>query len=194
MKVTVYGAGHKKLNDHEIKQCKKLGKFLASIGAEILTSGSGGVPLYVGKEAMKGGAKVYGRSPARNAQDHVEKFGGTMDGVTEMLYTTKTYPTHAEGLLKRMHDMQPFSDLVIAMGGNWGTFYELILSLYYKKTIILVQEFDGASVAFQNVHTFFGVKDFNPRVHLGATLITVGTVDEAITAVKQYKQTQVLPK
>jgi len=193
MRVTIYGGGYKNLSDYEIKQCKKLGKFLASIGAEVLTGGGSGFPYQVGKAAVQAGARVYGRSPARNEQEHVAKFNFALDGVSDMIYMTKNYPTPAEGLLKRMQDMQPFSDLVISLGGNWGTFYELVLSVYYKKTIILVHEFEGASVAFQNVHTFFGARDFNPKVHLGATLIPVGTVDEAIMAVKQYKKTQMLP-
>lgn len=192
MKVTVYGGGYKKLSDNEIKQCKKLGKFLASIGAEILTGGGSGFPYQVGKAAVQGGARVYGRSPARNEEEHINKYNFALDGVTDMIYMNKSYPTPAEGLLKRMQDMQPFSDLVIALGGNWGTFYELVLSLYYKKTIILVHEFEGASTAFQNVHTFFGARDFNPKVHLGATIIPVGTIDEAIIAIKQYKKTQIL--
>lgn len=188
MKITVYGAGHRKLSDYEIKQCKKLGKYLGSVKAEVMTTGGSGIPYHVGKAAVQGGAHVYGRSPARNAEEHVKKFGGALDGVTDMIYMTKSYPTPAEGLLKRTQEMQPFSELVISMGGNWGTFYELILSLYYKKTIILVNEFEGASVAFQNVHTFFGVRDFNPRVHLGATLIPVKDIDEAIAVLKKYKE------
>jgi len=185
MKVTVYGAGHRKLSDHEIKQCKKLGKFLASIGAEIMTSASGGIPYQVGRAAIQGGARVYGRSPGRNVQEHVEKFESPLDGVTDMTFMTKSYKTPAEGLVKRMQDMQCFSDIVVGMGGNWGTFYELILSLYYKKTIILINEFEGASVAFQNVHTFFGARDYNPKVHLGATIIVVKDVDEAIIVLKK---------
>ena len=188
MRITVYGAGHKKLNDHEIKQCKTLGKYLGKVKAEVLTTGGNGIPYQVGKAAAQSGARVYGRSPARNADEHVKKFGGALDGVTDMIYMTKSYPTPAEGLLKRTQDMQSFSELVIALGGNWGTFYELMLSLYYKKTIILVNEFEGASVAFQNVHTFFGVRDFNPRIHLGATLIPVKDIEEAIAVLKKYKE------
>ena len=188
MNVTVYGGGYRKLSDHDIKQCKKLGKALASIGAEVLTGGGSGFPYQVGKAAVQAGARVYGRSPARNEQEHKQKFGFALDGVTDMIYMPKSYGNPAEGLVKRMQDMQPFSEVVISMGGNWGTFYELILSLYYKKTIIMINEFEGASVAFQNVHTYFGARDFNPKVHLGATLIPVRDTDEAIMVLKKlYK-------
>jgi predicted Rossmann-fold nucleotide-binding protein len=187
MNVTVYGGGYKKLTEHEINQCKKMGKFLASIGAEVLTGGGSGIPYQVGKAAVENGARVYGRSPARNAKEHQEKYNFKFDGVTDMIYIKKSFSNPAEGLIQRMNDMQHFSDVVISMGGNWGTFYELILSLYYKKTIIIINEFDGAGEMFQQAHQFFGARDFNPKVHLGANLLPVRDVDEAIKVLKSLR-------
>ena len=188
MKITVYGGGYKKLSDREINQCQKLGNYLASIDAEIQTGGGTGYPYQVGKAAVLSGARVWGRSPAVNEKEHIEKFNFFLDGVTDMVYMDKTYEMPAEGLVRRMNDMQPFSDVVIALGGNWGTMYELMLSLYYKKTIILVGEFEGAVEAFSWVHDFMGKRDFNPKVHLGATIIKVKDIDAAIKEIEKCRK------
>ena len=188
MRVLVQGGGYRKLSDHEINECKKLGEFLASIGAEIMTGGGTGYPYQIGRAAVQAGAKVYGRSPARNAKDHEEKYGFKFDGVTDLIYMDKEFSKHAEGLLYRMQDMQSFADLVIAIGGTWGTLYELLLSFYHKKTIILIEEFEGATTLFKDAHTYFGKRgDINPKIHFGPTLIPVKNVNEAIEQLKKIK-------
>jgi predicted Rossmann-fold nucleotide-binding protein len=191
MKITVYGGGYKQLTKREIAECRKLGKFLADAKIETLTGGGGrpgrGYAYEVGNAAVLGGGRVFGQSPAINEQEHTEKYNFALDGVTDMIYMDKLYDNRAEGLVSRMNKMQPFSDVVIALGGNWGTFYELILSLYYNKTIILVNEFGGAVEAFQWAHKFFGERDFNKVVHEGCTLVPVQDIDEAIFEIKKLK-------
>ncbi|KAI4453322.1 glutamine-trna ligase [Holotrichia oblita] len=184
-KTVVYGGGYKKLTERESSECEKLGKYLAQIGAEVLTGGGRGFPYAVSRPAVLAGAKVYGRSPAINQKEHVENYNFPLDGVTDMIYMTKVYKTKAEGLLTRMQDMRPFSEIVIALGGNWGTFYELILSFWYKKTIILIEEFEGAVKAFEDVYDFFGARDINPDVHFGPTILKVKNIDEAITKIAE---------
>jgi len=187
IKVLVQGGGYRKLPEHEINECKKLGEFLASVGAEIMTGGGTGYPYQVGKAAVKAGARVFGRSPAKNAKEHEEKYGFKFDGITDLIYMDKDFTNHTDGLLQRMQDMQSFSDLVIALGGTWGTLYELLLSFYHKKTIILIQEFEGATTLFNNAYTYFDTRgDINPKVHYGPTLISVKDVGEAIAAIKKY--------
>jgi len=174
------GGGYKVLSTKELADCEKLGKYLAGSGYEIQTGGGTGYPYAVGKAAVQSGARVFGRSPAISQAEHIEKFHFKMDGCTDYIYVTKKFDTPAEGLIARMQDMQPFSDLVIAMGGTWGTLYELTLSLYFRKTIILITGFKGATKVFRDAHRYFGKGNFNPVIHQGAKIITVKTVDEAI--------------
>jgi len=188
MKITVYGSTNNKIyTDHQRAECEKLGKFLASIGAEILTGACGGYPYFVGKAAIAGGAQVYGYSPACNLKDHVENYKFPTDGVTDLIYNRKPKPTFSENFLKRSIDMVPFSDVVVALGGSWGTYLELLFSFMYKRTIILVGEFEGAVKAFENTYDFFGKRDVNPAVHHGAKIIRVKTVDEAISEIIELK-------
>lgn len=189
LKVIIQGGGYRKLSDYEVNECKKLGEFLASIGAEIMTGGGTGYPYQIGRAAVQKGAKVTGRSPANNAKEHEEKYGFKFDGVTDLIYMKENITGHTEGLLQRMQDMQSFSDVVIAIGGAWGTMYELLLSFYFKKTIILIEEFEGATVQFKNLHTYLGTRgDVNPKIHFGPTLIPVKNIDGAIEALKKLNK------
>jgi len=108
--------------------------------------------------------------------------------VTKMVYVKSTFPTMAEAFMRRSLDMTPFSDVVVALGGSWGTFGELYFSFMFKRTIILVEEFEGAVKAFEDAYEFFGKRDVNPNVHNGAKIIRVKSVDECIEALIKLKQ------
>jgi len=181
MKIIVYGGTNNKVyTSYQMQECEKLGSYLGQSGAEVLTGACRGYPYYVGKAAIKHGAKVVGFSPALDQAEHISKYDFPTDGVTELVFSKETYATMSESFIRRSLDMTPFSDVVIALGGSWGTFSELIFSLLLKCTIILVEEFEGAVKAFQDAYKFFGARDINPNVHNGAKIITVKTVDEAI--------------
>jgi predicted Rossmann-fold nucleotide-binding protein len=184
MKITVYGGtNNKSYSPEQIAECEKLGKFLGKIHAEVLTGACRGFPYYVGRAAVLGGAKVTGYSPAINLDEHVKRYEFPVDGCTDIVFTTQVFPTMSESFMRRSFDMTPFADVVIALGGSWGTFAELILSFMYKRTIILVEEFEGAVKAFENAFEFFGARDINPAVHNGAKIIRVKTIDNAIEQV-----------
>ena len=180
-KVTVYGGtNNKSYTAQEMEECKKLGKYLAKKGLEVLTGACNGFPLFVGREAIAHGGKVVGYSPARNKKDHVQKYNFPIDGVTHLEFIEKDGQNPAENFLKRSWDMNYYSDIVIALGGSWGTYTELLFSFWYKKTIILVTSFGGAVEAFDNTWNFFNSRDINPAVHNGAKLIKVANIEEAI--------------
>ena len=182
MKITVYGGTNNKVyTDHQKAECEKLGKFLGEKGMEVLTGACRGYPYFVGKAAIKYGCKqVIGYTPAQTLEEHIEKFNFPTDGVTDLVFTETLYKTQAEAFIRRSMDMTPFSDIVIALGGSWGTFSELILSFMLRRTIILVTEFEGAVEAFNQAYEFFGAREINPVVHEGAKIIKVKTVDDAI--------------
>ena len=186
MKVTIYGGtNNKAYSKAEVSECEKLGAWLAKNKIDILTGACKGMPYYTGRAAVKAGGKVIGYTPALNKKEHVEKYGFPLDGTTDLVYNKVRYYTQAENFLHRSWDMTPFSDVVVALGGSWGTFSELIFSFFAKKTIILVQSFGGAVEAFINTYNFFGSKDVNPAVHNGATIIKVKDIDGAIAEIKR---------
>jgi len=184
-KVTVYGglrmAG---LSEFELGEANKLGKFLGERKIEILTGACIGFPQFVGREAIKYGSKVVGYSPALNLDEHVNKYKFPTDGTTHLEFIKEDGANKAANFLQRSMDMNVFSDIVIAMGGSWGTYVELLFSFFGKKTIILIEGLGGAAEQFHRTFEFFDANDHNPDVHRGPTIIRCKDVDGAIAELK----------
>ena len=179
MKITVYGGtNNKHYSEKEIQACADLGKFLAENGFEILTGACGGYPYYVGRGAVQANGKVIGYTPAVDLQEHLERYKFTTDGVTDLVFNENILPTNSENFLKRSMDMTPYSDVVVALGGSWGTFSELLFACFAKKKMIIVDEFGGAGQIFDTVNDFFRSRDNNPDVQNGAEIINVKDMAE----------------
>jgi predicted Rossmann-fold nucleotide-binding protein len=188
-KVTVYGGtNNKEYTKQEITECEKLGTWLGRNKIEILTGACKGMPYYTGRAAVLAGGKVTGFTPAKNQKEHVEKYDFPLDGVSDLVFNKTRYYTMAENFLRRSWDMTPFSDVVIALGGSWGTYSELIFSFFAKKIIILIENFGGAVEAFKNTHAFFGAREVNPAVHNGSIIISVPDVAQAIDVIRKYRE------
>lgn len=200
IKITVFGGtNNKNYTEKEISACQKLGKYMGSIQAHVLTGACGGFPFFVGESAILNGARVFGFTPATNIKEHIDVYGFPLQGVSDMVYAKqRTNPqtgeavevSQSESFMLRSIEMTPFSDVVIALGGSWGTFFELLLSFFYHKTIILIEEFEGAVKAFHNAYEYFGKRDTNPKVHLGSKIIRVKNVDAAIDELENIVQTR----
>lgn len=174
MKITVYGGtNNSSYSEQEIQQCADLGKFLADHGFEILTGACGGYPYYVGRGAVQAGGRVIGYTPGVDLKEHTEKYQFATDGVTELVYNDRNCATKSENFLKRSMEMTPYSEVVVALGGSWGTFSELLFSFFAKKKIIIVDEFKGAGEIFDVVDDYFRKRDNNPDVVNGAEIIHV---------------------
>jgi predicted Rossmann-fold nucleotide-binding protein len=186
MKIIVYGGTNNREYTHaQMSACEKLGKFLGSSNAEILTGACRGYPYYVGKAAIQNGSRhVIGYSPALDLKEHVEVYKFPTDGVTELVYVDRKCDSMPEAFMRRSIDMTPFAEIVVVLGGSWGTFAEIIMSFMYRRTIILVEEFEGAVKAFEDAFEFFGARDTNPAVHNGAKIIRAKTIDDAINELK----------
>ena len=181
MKVIVYGGSNYKFySPKKVAECEKLGKALAAMHAEVLTGACRGYPYYTGRAAVAAGARVYGYSPAQNLKEHTEKYNFPADGVSDMVFNTAQSKVISENYLKRSIDMSGFGEVAVFLGGSWGTFMELLLSHFYKKTMIIIKEFDGAGDMFHCAYEFFGKHDTNPDVHFGAKIFYVKDVDEAV--------------
>ena len=150
-KVTVYGGtNNKSYSQDEINECEKLGTWLGKNRIEILTGACKGMPYFTGRASVLAGGKVTGFTPAKTRKEHVDKYDFPLDGVSNLVFNKTRYYTMAENFLRRSWDMTPFSDIVVALGGSWGTYSELIFSFFAKKIIILVEGLGGAVEAFIN--------------------------------------------
>ncbi len=174
MKITIYGGtNNKSYSEDEIKVCEELGEFLAKKGYEILTGACGGYPYYVGRGSVNAGGKVIGYTPALSLEEHTDRYKFATDGVTDLVWNDKDYPTNSENFLRRSMDMTPYSDVVVALGGSWGTFSELLFSFFAKKKIIIVDDLGGAGEMFQRSYEYFSSRDNNPDVQQGSTIVHV---------------------
>jgi len=188
MKVTIYGGtNNKEYTKAEIACSERLGTYLASRGAQILTGACRGFPRYVGRAAIAGGSTVIGYSPGIDEKDHIERFKFPLDGCTKIEFIGRDGMHMADNFLKRSMDMNDYADICIALGGSWGTYTELLISFWYKKTIILVKGFGGAVEQFYNTYKFFDERETNPAVHQGAEIIVVDSVDEVISILESKK-------
>jgi predicted Rossmann-fold nucleotide-binding protein len=189
VKITIYGGtNNKSYSEEEIKQCEELGAFLAKNKHEILTGACGGYPYYVGRGAVKNGGRVIGYTPAVNLKEHTERYRFKTDGVSvkDMVYAEKDFGKNSDNFLRRSMDMTPYSDIVVAIGGSWGTFSELVFSFFAKKKIIIVDGFGGAGIEFQHAYDYFSARDNNPDVQQGAELIHVPDLKGVIDCIKKY--------
>ena len=181
MKLIVYGSTNNRVYTPEQRaKCEKLGAFLGKNHVDVLTGACFGYPYFVGKAVIANGGHVTGYSPAVDLAEHKELFKFPTDGVSELVYNKVKYPTESESFLRRQMEQLSFADVAVALGGSWGTFCELIMSFFAKHTIILIEEFEGAVKAFNDVHAYFATRDVNPKVHHGSKIIRVKTVDEAV--------------
>ena len=181
MKVTVFGGTWtSSWTDEELEESNQLGRWLGERKIEILTGACRGFPRFVGREALALGSKVIGFSPALNEKEHVEKYDFPLDGCTHIEYIKQDGPFKADNFLRRSLDMIPFSDVVIALSGSWGTYIELLFAFFAKKTIVLIENFGGATEAFYGTWRYFDERPNNSDVHLGAKLIRCKNVAAAI--------------
>lgn len=187
MKVTIYGGtNNSEYTQQERADCEKLGQFLALNNIEVLTGACYGYPYYVGKATVQSGGMVIGYSPGKDLTEHIEKYKFPTDGVTKIEFIAKDGVSKADNFLRRSMDMSAFSDVVVAMGGSWGTYSELIFSFFYKKTIILIDKYDGATRAFRETWNFFDKRPNNPNVHTGATILHAPDVDTACRLLSSF--------
>lgn len=189
MKITVYGG----TNNHsysadEVAECENLGKWMAEHGFEILTGACRGYPYYVGRGAVQVGGRVIGYTPGVNLDEHVKRYQFPTDGVSELVYNDRDAATNSENFLKRSMEMTPYSDVVVALGGSWGTFSELLFSFFAKKRIVIVESFQGAGPIFKTTFDYFKSRDYNPDVQNGAELIFVKDIPALKTWLSQLQK------
>ncbi|MDR0384329.1 MAG: hypothetical protein LBH47_03350 [Christensenellaceae bacterium] len=178
MKITVYGGtNNRSYSSKEIETCEGLGIFLAKNGFEILTGACGGYPYFVGRGAVTSGGSVIGYTPATTIEDHINIYKFPTDGTTDLVFAEKYFKTESECYLRRSMDMTDYSDIVIALGGSWGTFSELIFSFFSKKKIIIVEEFGGAGQEFLHAYNFFAGRDNNAAVQNGAQIVITKDIE-----------------
>jgi uncharacterized protein (TIGR00725 family) len=98
-----------------------LGTEIAARDYLLLTGATTGLTYIVGKSARARGAFHIGISPARTEREHVESYGLPLDSCDSIIYT-------GFGLKGRNVVLVRSCDIVLFIGGSWGTLNEFTIA------------------------------------------------------------------
>ncbi|OAA30028.1 hypothetical protein AT15_00505 [Kosmotoga arenicorallina S304] len=130
MKIAVIGYSGN-LENSSIKRvsntCVSLGRLIAQRGHILLTGGRDGVMELVSRGARQAGGEVIGILPFDEAGNE---------------YNNLNINTGMDYLMRSLVLVRS-ADLVIAIGGEVGTLYEIISAYAYGKTVVLLQGTGG---------------------------------------------------
>jgi uncharacterized protein (TIGR00725 family) len=98
-----------------------LGRAIAAHNLMLLTGATTGLTYLVGKSARHAGAFHLGVSPAASEREHVERYDLPLDACDAIIYT-------GFGLKGRNVVLVRSCDVVLFIGGSWGTLNEFSIA------------------------------------------------------------------
>lgn len=124
LQITVVGAAA--CNDAIAKLAFEVGRGVAQVGASLLCGGRGGVMAAAAEGARAGGGLTIGLLPGVDSRTSAPN-----DHLDVVLFT---------GLGQARNQILVLSaDVVIAIGGGWGTLSEISLALKYRVPVVLLE-------------------------------------------------------
>jgi uncharacterized protein (TIGR00725 family) len=125
IKVGVMGSANDTLPDVVAQvvseKADALGRAIAARDLLLLTGATTGLPYIVGKGARRDGAFHIGVSPATSEREHVERYNLPLDACNTIIYT-------GFGLKGRNVVLVRSCDVVLFVGGSWGTLNEFTIA------------------------------------------------------------------
>ncbi len=103
------------------EKAESLGREIAARDLLLLTGATTGLTYIVGKSARAAGAFHIGISPASNEHEHAEKYELPLDSCNAIIYT-------GFGLKGRNVVLVRSCDIVLFIGGSWGTLNEFSIA------------------------------------------------------------------
>jgi uncharacterized protein (TIGR00725 family) len=103
------------------EKASELGQAIAARDLLLLTGATTGLPYIVGKSAREAGAFHIGVSPATSEDEHVERYKLPLDSCDTIIYT-------GFGLKGRNVVLVRSCDVVLFVGGSWGTLNEFTIA------------------------------------------------------------------
>jgi len=129
MKIAISGSGRDKGIDPKIaEKAKELGRELAKQGHILLTGGCGGYPKAAAQGALEENGKVIAYSPAKDEEEHIERYGFTTEDFSQIKYTGLGIPERNVPLVKD-------ANAIIIIGGQTGTLNEFTLAFHEAKPV-----------------------------------------------------------
>lgn len=123
LRVGVFGGAFVTESGQTETLARGVGLAIAKRGLITVTGATSGLPHLAGRSALEAGGVVLGVSPARNAQEHTQRYNKPLDGCSYIFYTGQGY-TGRNYLNLRNCDMGIF------VGGEAGTLEEYCIGVY----------------------------------------------------------------
>jgi uncharacterized protein (TIGR00725 family) len=126
------------------KKSYEIGKEIALNNHILRFGGCWGYPYEAAKGAFKHKGKVVAISPAKNKEEHINKYGFPLDNFTEIIYTGLGRPGRNLPLVME-------SDAVIIISGQIGTLNEFTIAFHEKKPIGILKGSGGITKIIKDI-------------------------------------------
>ena len=135
MKIAVCGASLPPFDKNILKRAYEIGKEIAVNRNILRFGGCWGCPYEAAKGAFENNGKIIAISPAKNKDEHIQKYNFPTKNFTEIDYTGLGIPGRNIPLVVN-------SDAIVVISGQIGTLNEFTIA-FHKKKIIGVLEGSG---------------------------------------------------
>lgn len=133
---------------------QRWGEWCAKHHIVLLTGACSGYPYVVGKACVAKGGKVIGYSPARDLDEHVEEYENPVDGCSVIRYLDNPINDKDQRLMLRSFPLVEDADVIVSVGGNWGTLFELTASVIGGKHVLVLTDTRGISGGFEMLYDY----------------------------------------
>lgn len=132
MKIAVCGSGLAK-NKEVLNISKEIGREIAKSNNTLLTGGGTGCPYAGVRGAILENGKVICYSPAKDKEEHINRYNFPFEEAAEYIYTNNGIPGRNLDLVKN-------ADVVIIIGGQIGTLNEFTIAFALTKKIGILKD------------------------------------------------------
>ena len=143
MKIAVCGSNNP--SDKEVvKKAFEIGKEIANKNVLLLTGAGNGYPYEAAKGAFSNDGKVFGVSPAKNEEEHINKYNFPNDAFTKIEYTGLGVPGRNLPLVKE-------ADSIIIISGQIGSLNEFTIAFHENKVIGILENSGGITSMLKEI-------------------------------------------
>ena len=135
MKIAVCGSSNS-LDKNIAKKAFEIGKEIAKNNILLLTGAGNGYPYEAAKGTFSNKGKVFGVSPAKNEEEHMNTYRFPTDAFTKIEYTGLGVPGRNFPLVKE-------ADAIIIINGQIGSLNEFTIAFNDAKVIGILENSGG---------------------------------------------------
>ena len=143
MKISVCGS-NKGLDKDIAKKAFEIGKELAKNNILVLTGAGKGYPYEAAKGAFSNNGKVFGVSPAKNEEEHINNYNFPTDAFTKIEFTNLGIPGRNLPLVEE-------ADAIIIISGQIGSLNEFTIAFHDSKVIGILEKSGGITNMLKDI-------------------------------------------